>query len=303
MGNKVLFIFFDGLGTGEPKEKNPFFYHTLPYFESLIEGKPVLDREFYRDDTVFKGIDATLNVEGMPQSATGQTSLFTGVNGAQHLGYHLPAFPDENLKAIIDEHTILKRVVDAGKTATFANAYTSGYFEMVKRGERKHSVTTLSVYAAGIPFRFAEDLKKGEAVYWDMTNEFMVSMNKIDVPIISPEQAGKNLAGLSRSHDLVIYECFLPDLIGHKKNRDKAHDFINRMDGFLKGVMENQESNTTTIIASDHGNMEDLEYGGHTTNPSIFLAKGNRAVEFKAIKSILDIADIIYGIITGDSGG
>ena len=36
-----------------------------------------------------------LGIEGLPQSATGQTALFTGINAAQLLGRHLFGFPNQ----------------------------------------------------------------------------------------------------------------------------------------------------------------------------------------------------------------
>lgn len=180
-------------------------------------GGPLLkDHDVYEPELLFKGIDENLDVSGMPQSATGQTSFFTGQNAAKLLGYHLPAFPNQPLIEMINQYSMFKRVTDGGGTATFANAYTTDHFERVEEGVRMHSATTLCMLAARLPFRFIPHLIKGEAVYWDITNTHLVPNRVAHVSIISPYLAGRNLGRLGRSYKLVLFECFLPDLIGHR---------------------------------------------------------------------------------------
>ena len=64
---KVVFLFVDGVGLRPPAADNPVNPEVCPTLCRLIEkyGKPV---------------DARLGVEGIPQSATGQATMFTGVN-------------------------------------------------------------------------------------------------------------------------------------------------------------------------------------------------------------------------------
>ena len=99
MGNrsKLVFLFLDGFGMGGATVLNPIFSHAV---FAEIAGLPLLDGVDIRSDgLVVKGIDACLGVGGIPQSATGQTALFTGLNAAQFLGYHLPAFPCPSARA------------------------------------------------------------------------------------------------------------------------------------------------------------------------------------------------------------
>ena len=70
--------------------------------------------------TSFWPIDAALGIEGLPQSATGQTALFTGVNALQLVGMHISAFPTQDLRDTIAEHSFLKRAHEAGYHVTFA---------------------------------------------------------------------------------------------------------------------------------------------------------------------------------------
>ena len=78
----MIFIFLDGVGIGNADADNPFFSaqtSLLPFFG---------EENFLPDGTPIKGIDACLGVEGIPQSATGQTTIYTG----------------ENIPALLKEH-------------------------------------------------------------------------------------------------------------------------------------------------------------------------------------------------------
>ncbi len=292
--SKLIFIFLDGFGMGEISERNPFFHASMPFLNDLLGGPLVKDREFLKQDLLLKGIDACLGIEGTPQSATGQTALFTGINAAKALGYHLPAFPNGKLKEIIQNSNIMKKIVLAGKKAAFANSYTPAYFEMVSAGIRAHSVTTLCVLASGLPFKTLEDLKKGEAVHWDITNRYLNDEQNIKMPVIKPEEAGRSLAKLADNYDLVVYESFLSDMIGHKYDITKAIVFLDMLDLFLSGVFNNIDKDVTVVISSDHGNIEEIGNGGHTLNPVPLIVYGKNVHDFVSTESILDIPDRIY---------
>jgi hypothetical protein len=246
---------------------------------------------------LFKAIDALLGVPGLPQSATGQTALFTGVNAAQLLGRHLGAYPSGPLTEVINEHNILKRATERGYRATFANAYTPQYFELVKKRKRRHSATTLSVLAAGLSFRTLVDLERGEAVYWDITHFYLVEHLHVAMPIIEPETAGQRLARLSRDYDLVLYESFLPDAVGHRKDLETALQVLDMLDRFFAGLLEEVGPTVTVVMSSDHGNLEELTVGIHSTNPVPLLAVGPAAASFRQVQAITDVADGIMRVL------
>jgi 2,3-bisphosphoglycerate-independent phosphoglycerate mutase len=295
----VIFVFLDGLGLGPAEKTNPLWLAPMPNLRQLLGGPLVAGRNVDRPGLLFKGIDALLGVQGLPQSATGQTALFTGVNAAQLLGYHLGAYPNARLTEVINEHNILKRATERGYRATFANAYAFGnqYFQLVKRRKRRHSATTLSVLAAGLPFRTLEDLKRGEAVYWDITNFYLVEHLQAPVPIIEPEIAGQRLAHLIRNHDLVLYESFLPDAVGHRKDRETTMEILDMLDRFFAGLLEEIEPTVTVIMSSDHGNLEELPVGIHSTNPVPLLAVGPGAAFFRRAQAITDVAGEIMRVL------
>ncbi|RPJ07003.1 MAG: phosphoglyceromutase, partial [Spirochaetaceae bacterium] len=76
MNHRLIFIFLDGLGLGENSGHNPFFMQGRKgFFHDLLQDIPSMKTSVETDQLVFCGIDAVCGVDGLPQSATGQTSL------------------------------------------------------------------------------------------------------------------------------------------------------------------------------------------------------------------------------------
>jgi hypothetical protein len=284
---------------GPPDDTNPFWLAPTDSIRRVLGGPLVLGAQLDSSDASLVALDASLDVPGTPQSATGQVSLFTGINVARRLGYHLPAFPNGPLKEIVRTHSILKRATDEGYCATFANAYSPLYFEMVEKTNRPMSATTHAVLGADLPFRWISDLEAGRAVYWDLTNEHLVERYGLSLPIITPEEAGRNLAGISREQDLVLYESFLTDVAGHSKSLAESVQVLERLDRFLGSLWDHVPADATTVICSDHGNVEDVKRGIHTLNPVPLLVTGPGASAFREARSITDVADPILRVLRG----
>jgi len=288
--SRVVFVFLDGLGVGPADDSNPLWLAPMPTLRKLLGEPLVRGCSVDRPGLLFKAIDALLDVQGLPQSATGQTALFTGVNAAAMLGRHVGAYPNNPLAEVISEHNILKRAIERGYRATFANAYTPQYFRLVEEGKRHHSATTLSVLAAGLPFRTLDDLRRGEAVYWDITNRYLVEQLHLAVPIAEPETAGRRLARLAQDYDLILFESFLPDVVGHLQDKESALKVLDTLDRFFAGLLEKMEQADTLVVSSDHGNLEDLRVKTHTTNPVPLLIVGPGARAFRGVQAITDVA-------------
>jgi hypothetical protein len=296
--SKLLFIFFDGIGLGGHASSNPFSAAPMQAIQRITGADFVSADARLENKIVFKGIDASMGVKGIPQSATGQTALLTGINAAQELGYHLAAYPDATLKEMLFQHNILKRAREKGFHATFANAYDmEAYNRLIADGKIYHSATTLSVLGAKMPFRTLEDLREGRAVYWDVTNRFLRSDRDVQIDIVEPEDAGRRLTGLLDENELVLFECFLPDILGHRRDFDKAMECVSMMDRFVGASLSSLGSDATLIVTSDHGNMEDMSTGGHTLNAVPLLAYGKDALRFSQAQSITDIAPIIMSVV------
>lgn len=294
----ILLLFIDGFGLGEgDSSKNPLARFHSSFFHSLLQ-RP-LTKECSRivsDACCLIPTDATLGVTGLPQSATGQTTLFTGINAAKQLGHHVAAFPGPQLAKIIAQHGILMQLQQQGYAVTSANAYMSNYFSLVASRKRRHSATTLAILGAGLPLRSIDDLKAGQAVYQDITNEMLFRFGINDVQVIDPWQAGGNLAKLVKTHDLTLYEYFQTDRIGHKQNWLKAEMIIKELDGLLCGFWQACQGECTLILTSDHGNFEDLSVKTHTLNRVPVLIAGDKSREL-ALK-ITDLTSITPAILS-----
>lgn len=294
MRDKLIFVFLDGIGLRTGDNYNPFAKAHMPVLSSLL-GAPLIEgSEVSERHLLVKGIDACLGVSGVPQSATGQAALFTGFNAPAELGYHLPAYPNEELIKLINQRSLFKYAREQKLRSIFANSYTDGYFKNFDPNADNYSVTTRCVLASQSRFNSIDDLLEGKAVHWDITNFTLQDTPGNRAPLYTPFQAGKNLLGLANDYDLILYECFLPDLIGHRKDMEKSIAFLETLDGFLKGLTENKPFNTNILISSDHGNMEDLSTGGHTKNPVPLICMGNLAPKFAKVQAIDQIFHHIF---------
>ncbi len=302
----VVFVFLDGVGLGPATENNPFWTADTPVLRRLLGGPLVNGVQLNgRANTIpvrCLGIDATLGVPGLPQSGSGQTALFTGVNAAQVAGTHVFAFPTERLRQVIAEHSILKRAVAQGLRATLANAYSDGYWTWVQDKRRgRHSATTLTNMAASLPFRTFDDLHQGRAVYWDITHEIARERFNPDLEMVPASEAGRRLAQLASDYHLVLYESFITDLAGHKRLPWPIESTLNRVDALLGGLIDSRPEGATIVVCSDHGNVEDRTFKGHTTNPVPLLVIGPGAEDpvWDGATAITDVPEAILGWLDG----
>ncbi len=288
--HRVLLLFVDGVGLGPMASSNPFATAYLPTFLGLVGERLVQGVVRTESECLVKGIDATLGVPGLPQSATGQTTLFTGVNAARAAGFHVPAFPIKPLTTILARFSVLKQAKALGKRVTSANAYSDAYWQ---RKRPRHSASTLAIMAADIPFRTTRNLLGGEAVYWDITHEVARATYAPELPLVSPENAGRNLAQLLETHDFVLYETFLPDLVGHRRLSWPPERVLQRLDGLLRGVLDALPPHATVVITSDHGNLEDMSTRAHTYNPVPLIVYGPAAPAFTEVTDLTGVTPAI----------
>src|SRR5712691_8092419 len=121
----VLLFFIDGLGIGTRGPHNPL--------DGLESAEPLAIFQNEEPELIYDGrlvrTDACLGVEGRPQSASGQTTILTGVNAPAAIGYHKQGFPNQALLQIIRDHSIFLQLKQAGVgPITFANTYTKRFF-------------------------------------------------------------------------------------------------------------------------------------------------------------------------------
>ena len=289
-GASVLLFFIDGVGIGRRGPHNPLGGLESEFFSIFEDEAPRLPFDGRMAVT-----DTRLGIAGLPQSATGQTAILTGVNAAALIGRHLHGYPSPRLKEALKEHSVYRKLMTFGRVVTFANAYTRNYLENLPRFV---SATTVAAMTAGVRLRVLEDLMDGRAVSHDFTNQFLIDRG-LEVDRLTPEQAGANLASIAREHDFTLYEHFITDRIGHERDRELSwrlvREHIPKLTRFIRATLEACDlERQTVLVTSDHGNIEDHATRVHTLNPVATLAFG-RAREFFAsrITSLTDITPAI----------
>ncbi len=285
----VLMIFIDGIGVGEANpETNPFARFPSPFF-SMFKDAPWPALPF---DGAAVAVDPTMAVPGLPQSATGQTALLTGVSAAQKLGHHLSGFPSPTLRKILLAESIFLKLERINKVGTFANAFSPQYFQ---RPARAISATTWSVKASRFPFRMIQnDLLQERAVSHDLTNEFLSQLG-FEVPIRTPQASAEILAEVAAGVDFCLFEFILTDAVGHNQDMAAAEVQVQKLTTLLETVLNKIDlKNHLVLLTSDHGNFENLGVSTHTRNfvPAILWGKSNRELAQK-IHRIEDVPSAI----------
>jgi hypothetical protein len=270
-----------------------------------------------------------MGMPGTPQSGTGQTALLTGTNAAAEYGRHFGPWVPAMLRPLMRDRNLLTQAVRAGRTVTFANAYpeevkhaartprvhpdaimedvervasdvtqalpSDGGHGRARRAARYLSAgPPLAALGAGVLVRHTPELERGDAVASEITNQgWRERLGRKAVPLITPHQAGQNLARIAASHDLTLFAHYSTDYAGHQKTMDAALSAVRVIDEFLAGIVDHLPDDMLMIVASDHGNLEDITTD-HTMNPVPGLAVGQGHAEItREWRSIVDVAPSI----------
>lgn len=290
----MAFLFLDGVGIGERDQSfNPFFAAGLSTLPTMFGNFIPCTRqpEVLNTHYAIRPLDATMGVDGLPQSGTGQTALFTGINAAQYVGKHFGPYPYSTLRPLIARENIFRKIRDAGMSFCFANAYPKQFFDYINAGKRRLTVTTMACLESNLPLHTADDLRNATAISADITNERWKRLGYFDIPEIAAEEAGRRFAALAEKHTFTLFEYFLTDHAGHRRDMDNAVMVLRRLDKFLAGFRETVNDSTLLVITSDHGNVEDLRVKTHTRNAVPLWVYGEDAKQFvDGISSITDLA-------------
>jgi len=216
---RILFLFIDGVGLGENNPQvNPFSKVEMPNLHGLLDGKKLVletlpettmgDRDNLETDrATLLAIDAGVGVEGLPQSATGQAILLTGINVSAEIGYHYGPKPNQDVAAFLRNGNIFSTLSDQGYKSALLNAYPPGYFASIESGRRLYSAIPLAATSAGIPLKTLDDLQAGRALSADFTAQgWRERLELPETPVLSPSSAGERMATLAREYSLALFE-------------------------------------------------------------------------------------------------
>ncbi|MEO5511319.1 MAG: alkaline phosphatase family protein [Longimicrobiales bacterium] len=304
---RVLLLFLDGVGLGDDADYNPFVQADLPNLRRLLDGTVPLRAvaPLHTAAATLLALDATLDVEGTPQSGTGQATLLTGRNAAQMHGAHFGPWVPVRLRPMLREDSVLAQAIAVGHTVTFANAYPEELIRLAEVPAARvpqflRAGPPVAAIGAGVFTRNASDLKRGNAVASEIVNDgWRDRLGVTGLPDLSPAEAGENLARISAGYDLTLFAHYQTDTEGHRKDTSAAVAALERVDTFLGGVVATMSADTLLFVTSDHGNIEDTRTG-HTRNPAIALAVGrDHEILTAGVESLLDVTPMIMRILSG----
>ena len=283
----LLLLFFDGIGIGrdDPVE-NPFAAEGIRRLAPLA-GK-------LAGGAAFRSLDATLGVPGLPQSATGQTTLYTGVNAAALIGRHQIGLPGPSLWPVLAAESVFLKLVRAGRRPTFANAHPREHLEARRP---RWGATTRMVMASGVPFRSLEEDEPGDrALPHDYTGDWPRRRGH-PCRERDAEAAARVLVRLLDDHDAVLFEYFLTDLAGHRGTPDQRFEQARRAEHLVDAAVSRTDlSRHVVAVFSDHGNLEESGHDRHTLNPVPLLAWGNGSAAFvDGARRLEDLAPVVLG--------
>jgi 2,3-bisphosphoglycerate-independent phosphoglycerate mutase len=278
---KIIFIFVDGFGIGSTdSDINPLCDPRFPTLGNMLSNAVPLD--------------ACLGVQGLPQSATGQATLLTGINAPRAMGRHIEGFPPPSLKKLIEHENLFSKLRNIGKHCTFANCYLN--IDPHHIPPRRQSVTTVMTLSALGRVRGTAELLAGKAVTHDITRRTMHTRG-YDGPLITPEAAAEHLIDTAEENDFTLFEHFLTDQAGHSGTMEKAFQCLEILERFIaRAVQFAERSNHLFILSSDHGNIEDLSVRTHTRNPVPLVAIGDRGHELGSLVTLADVTPALVDL-------
>lgn len=290
----VLFLFVDGIGIGLDHADNPFSSFEWTGFKSITNGQKLTQSANFSisSSLVFKPIDATLGVEGLPQSGTGQATLFSGQNASKIINKHFGPYPHSGIKHLLMEESLFKKVHELGKKPYFINAFPQIFFERAKVRNR-WSCCTLMTKSAGLKLNSVDEVLSENAITAEIIQDYWRQHLSLEIPAITIQQAATRVTKVSSQHDVTLMEYYLTDKAGHEQDKNSAFKAIERLDLFLDHYLKIKPADQTIVLTSDHGNIEDLSVKTHTINPVPLIVNGPKANYFSNVESIQDITPAI----------
>lgn len=304
---RILFVFLDGVGIGPPGASNPLASGAWPALNALAHRQPWaagLAPVATPRHTV-RTIDATLGVDGLPQSGTGQATLLTGVDCVRKAGRHFGPFPHSATHAVLDARNLFHQIqaldLPLETPAAFANAYPPQFFEhAASRG--RWPTTTRCCRSASVPLRTLDHLREGQALAADLTGEGLRLHLNATIPARTPADAGRHLAALHREHAFTLFEYFHTDKLGHGRLDVTPDVLLGQLNVFFGALLDELDpEHETLLVTSDHGNLEALDRKTHTRNPVPLLVHGWAAPFFASAHDLRDVAPAIVAALRSET--
>lgn len=237
-------------GVGHPQDAPV----DSPWEQDLPALRPLIDQGL--------ALDATLSVEGLPQSGTGQACWLTGKDAVAVMGEHFGPQPGPSLQRFLKEWSLPVRLTKAGLRLALANYYAPEFLAQQTRRNR-FGCFPYSFMAAGLPLNPPGMFPVRASLGLRYQAPWLPFQDHTQVI-----EDARALALAADEYDLVVADLWFSDLIGHEGTdptspevRAAAFEWLRRLDMWAAEFLDLGKS---FIISSDHGNMEDLTIKAHT---------------------------------------
>ena len=164
--------------------------------------------------------------------------------------------------------------------------------QLLGRRRPRASATTVAFAAGGAPFRTWDDAGAGRGLTHDITARRARALGA-RLPERTPEEAAEALLSLAGGHDLTLFEFYETDEAGHVRSFEHALDALGRVDALLRAVVARRPPELSVVVASDHGNVEDLSARNHTLAPVPVLGFGAAAARAGEVGDLTHIAPLL----------
>jgi 2,3-bisphosphoglycerate-independent phosphoglycerate mutase len=269
---RLLWLMLDGWGLAAPSEQHPAWGRRLP---TLAEFGLLAAVPHTTSTRVQRPLDTTLGVAGLPQSATGQTSLLAGHNAAALMQRHYGPWPGPTLRPLLAE-SLPVWVARAGGTVALAGHYPASYREALAHGKLRANAIAVAAMHGGATM--------GEGIPPPLANPKAIEATD------DQQLAAWGAQFAAASATLTIFDAWWSDHLGHKGTLAEAGAYLERLDVFLSAVIAHKPSDVLLVITADHGNMEEMQHNQHTSNPIPLLALGAGAAYFAEANDLTDVA-------------
>ncbi|HSQ16863.1 MAG TPA: hypothetical protein VLM83_04125 [Anaerolineales bacterium] len=291
---RCILFFLDGVGLGSADPLvNPFAQQAMPALTALLGGRRFVVGSFdsgiqHSDNASWLALDACLGVPGLPQSATGQAALLTGINIPLLVNGHDGPKPSPAVSAQLKNGNLFSLLQKNGHSTALLNAFPPRYFHNIQSGYRLPGAIALAAIHAGLSLKSTRDLVEGQALSADFTGQGWNDQLHIPgIPQIIPYEAGVRMAELSTFYGFSIFEYWISDIAGHRQEMQTACNIISTLDEVISGLSHAwSDDEGLIIITSDHGNLEDLSTRRHTTNPVPLILIGASQLRQKFLDGV-----------------
>ena len=138
----------------------------------------------------------------------------------------------------------------------------NGFAELFTLAEINQNIFVYAARQAGVTLRTWHDVRAGDALSSSLTHELEADFQFCGLdplPVHSVPAAAAVLVRLVNSHDFTFYKYQIPDLVSHTGRVDLARKVFADIEDLIENILRAIDpSDTTVIVTSDHGHLEQL---------------------------------------------